>query len=238
MYNKYIILILLICIFYFVARNTIYNYTTIDYNNYAIVCAKYKNDVSFLEKVPIKSAVITKDIDLPNIATESSSYLHYIIKNYDNLPDNIIFIHDHNESVHHIGKFTDNIDAWINAYQKNGFTYYEFSSYDITKEIVKTKFRETPEFYNIFKIYWDSVLQKSIGDYDAAEPNNGKCCAQFIVSRDTIRNRPIEFYQNMYDWLMNNTSGTGLGDPIDPYSGYNTGRYAEYSWRFIFNPDL
>jgi hypothetical protein len=42
------------------------------------------------------------------------------IENYDNLPENVIFIHDEDESWHHDGKITDNIYKWIDEYERGG----------------------------------------------------------------------------------------------------------------------
>jgi hypothetical protein len=73
-----------------------------------------------------------------------------------------------------------------------------------------------------------------IGEFKNVRPKTGKCCAQFIVSRDAIRKHPREFYEKYYTWLIEKTSGEGNGSVDDMYSGFWTGRYAEYSWRFIF----
>ena len=67
------------------------------------------------------------------------------------------------------------------------------------------------------------------------KPDSGKCCAQFIVSKERIINKPIDFYKGLYKWLVENTNGEGNGDQNDIYSGYMTSRYAEWSWRYIFS---
>ena len=86
-----------------------------------------------------------------------------------------------------------------------------------------------------FKSYWDNCLKSSIGNYDAATPEKGKCCAQFIVSREKLLEKPKEFYITMYDWLINNTDGLGNGDVNNIFSGWWTSRYAEWTWRYIFS---
>jgi hypothetical protein len=224
----FLISIIILFSFYFIYRRVyLHLFYDIKYDKYTIVCAKYNRDVTFLKYIPIKSVVIVKDIDVPNIAHESTSYLYYIINNYDNLPENLIFIHDENISWHHYGKITINIYKWIDEYQKNGSTYYEFNHLT-TPKVTNMK---------IFDKYWNDVFQESCGNYKDAKPHTGKCCAQFIVSREIIRKRPIELYKKMYDWLINNTHGTGNGDKNDLYSGYYTSRYAEWTWRNLFNPN-
>ncbi len=230
--NTNILFYLIFMILLFIIINKNSKLFDLDYNNYMIVCAKYNRDVSFLQKIKyINSVVITKNVDVPNKAHEATSYLYYIINNYNNLPENIIFIHDEDESWHHTGKISKNIYKWISEYESNGSTYFEFNNTIIPKVI---KDRE-PLVYDVFNLYWNDLLQESCGDYINSGPETGKCCAQFIVSRDIIKQRPIKFYQNMYNWLINNTHGEGNGDKNDPYSGYYTSRYAEWTWRNIFN---
>jgi len=49
------------------------------------------------------------------------------------------------------------------------------------------------------------------------------CCAQFAVTREKVRERPIEDYQRYREWVVNTT----LED-------YISGRVMEYSWHLIF----
>lgn len=198
-----------------------------DQNNYLIVCARYNRNTDFLKEMSIPSVVIDKTV-VPNVANEATSYLYYIIKNYETLPDNLIFIHDENTSWHHNGKITENIKTWIKEYEKTGSTYYEFNNMDIDKP---AEYHTDAE-----KELWESVFENHVCPYKNASPHAGKCCAQFIVSKKQIQQHPKQFYQDYYNWLIDNTTEEGNGSPEDMYSGYNTSRYAEWSWRFIFSP--
>jgi hypothetical protein len=202
---------------------------------YHIVVAKYQKDVSFLDETGIPYTVITKE-EVPNKGHEATSYLYYIINNYDNLPQNVIFIHDENESWHHTGKITENIQTWIKNYEKNGSTYYEFNFNSTVPEIhPKGIAMDLYSKNDAYKNYYDKCLRKDLGDPSEISTEKGLCCAQFIVSRDVILVRDKQFYQNIYDWLVENTNGEGNGDPNDIYSGYNTSRYLEWGWAAIFN---
>ena len=57
-----------------------------------IVIAKYREDISFIKnfKYPVK--VYDKSTDYPNVGREAETYLRYIIENYDNLPEIVIFL--------------------------------------------------------------------------------------------------------------------------------------------------
>ena len=198
------------------------------YKDYHIICANYNKPIDFLNTIPIKNTVVKKNIDLPNKAHEASSFLWYIINNYDTLPPNMIFIHDEDESWHHSGKISENVEGWIKEYHKEGGQYYEFNN--VTLGDLNKLYSDN----TTYKEFYDSCIKEQIGEYADAAPNSGKCCAQFIVSKERVQKHPKEFYQTMYDWLINKTSGEGNGDPADLYSSHNTGRYAEWSWFYIF----
>lgn len=204
-------------------------------NNYHIVVAKYKKDVSFLDDTGISYTVVTKE-EVPNKGHEATSYLHYIIKNYDNLPENLIFIHDENESWHHTGKITENVHKWIDSYEKGGSEYYEFNFNTTVPSVPVRGIAMDLYSKNVaYQDYYDKCLRKELGSPDQIIPEKGLCCAQFIISRERILVRDKEFYQGIYDWLVKNTNGEGNGDPNDIYSGYNTSRYLEWGWAAIFN---
>lgn len=52
------------------------------------------------------------------------------------------------------------------------------------------------------------------------------CCAQFAVSRDAVRARPLDDYIRFRQWVIDSE-----------WSDYVTGRVMEYLWHVIFRPD-
>jgi hypothetical protein len=231
-----LIIILLLCVLYFIIRNNNVNHFDNDYSDYVIVCAKYTKNTDFLESIPIQSIVLTKNIDVPNKANEATSYLYYIINNYDNLPNNIVFIHDEDESWHHEGKITENIYKWIDEYEKNNRSYYEINNryFNLSRPKKMQK-----NIYNMFKIYWDYIFESPINVYHNSPSTKRACCAQFIVSKEVIRKRSIDFYNKIYNWLIENSNENGnkKDHRSDEYSGYYMGMYLEWTWGNIFNPD-
>jgi hypothetical protein len=218
----------------------------IDFNKYFIVCARYNKDVSFLDNIPIKNIVLQKGIkpgEIINKANEATSYLYYIINNYDKLPDNIIFTHDEDESWHHDGKISENIYKWIKYYEDNKLEYYNFNNYitnwkevDMDKNVIiyKDGTEESVNWFSIYKkFYMETLKPYNIILKTKHFPSIG--CAQFIVSKKAIQNNPKEMYKNIYKWLIDNTQGEGNGNPDNLHSGYYTGRYLEWSWHFIFD---
>lgn len=216
------IALILLCLTLFLKK-----YESFHSNSYFVVCSKYNKNTDFLKELSIPSIVIDKNV-VPNVANEATTYLYYILQNYDSLPENVIFIHDENESWHHDGKITENMEFWIKKYEESGSQYYEINKMTINK----------PDDYHndAEKELWTQVFEPQLGNYNEVSPSTGKCCAQFIVSKNQIHKHPKDFYQKYYNWLIDNTAGEGNGDTNNIYSGYYTSRYAEWSWRFIFSP--
>lgn len=51
-----------------------------------LIVAKYQEDTSWTEHAPVdKVVIITKDVDMPNVGREPSSFLHYIVRNYNSI---------------------------------------------------------------------------------------------------------------------------------------------------------
>ena len=254
--NLVIVFLIIIIIFIIYLQNKSYYYEGYDnnhgayennYSDYCVICARYKKSVDFLNDLKMPYVVLTKGDEIPNKANEASTYLYYIIQNYDKLPENMIFIHDENESWHHDGKITEQIYNWIDEYIKNGKTYYELGNREMED---KNYTRWRTDHKGVFMKFWDDIMKPYIGEYDDVKPKSkihgtqvtqlpktatyGTQGAQFIVSKNNILKYPKEFYENFYNWLINNTLYEGNENPTDPYSGYSLGRYAEWSWRFIF----
>lgn len=56
-----------------------------------LVVARYKENIDWT-KSHKNVCIVQKDKDLPNIGREASSYLWWIIKNYQNIPDEVHFL--------------------------------------------------------------------------------------------------------------------------------------------------
>jgi hypothetical protein len=197
-------------------------------DEYHVISARYNKPVDFLEQLEWPYTVIQKGVDVPNVANEATSYLHYIIQNYDNLPKNSIFIHDEDESWHHEGKITENLKKWIQEYETSADgEYYNFNNKD-TGDLDPDWHKTNPALQSFLNTCFKEspVLKKT------------KCCAQFIVSRDRIRQRPKEFYETMNEWFLSNTDGQGNGREDNLWSGFWTGRYAEYTWDHVFGSSV
>lgn len=79
-------------------------------------------------------------------------------------------------------------------------------------------------FHKPEEIYWRKSIWEEIHPGAALPPSiSGICCAQFAVSRDRIRQVPIERFIHYRKWLLT----TSMDDQF-------SGRIFEYIWHYIF----
>jgi len=229
-----ILLFILFMLFILIIKNY-ESFKDINYSDYKIVCARYNRDVSFLNDTKVDYQVIQKCIDnncdnntCPNIGNEASSYLFYIINNWDSLPKNVIFVHDENSSWHHDGNITENLPKWIEEYENNGSIYYEFNSVSVDPACIHYGHPNTEPG---FQKFYSENLEQHLGKWTDLPLKPRKCCAQFIVSREQIKKNPLEMYKKLYDWIINNND-----DTLEHFKGksYTKGLYCEFVWNFMF----
>jgi hypothetical protein len=170
-----------------------------------------------------------------NKGREANAYLYYILHNYDNLPSTVAFLHPHRlgypAAWHNDASNYDNVNSLknlnIDFIQRNGYANLRciwepgcpeevqpFRAPPADSEEVSTENALAdvwPEFFGLREI------PKAIGT---------PCCAQFAVSREQIRARPLSDYKTYHDWLMRT-----------PLSDDTSGRIFEYLWHIIFGQD-
>jgi hypothetical protein len=105
---KYYIVIILVILFVLILLNkSINNFNNTD-TNLTLVISRYNEDLLWLNEDIFKNYKVIcynkgsnqnfviqqehKIIDLPNVGREYHTYLYYIYQNYDNLPNNILFL--------------------------------------------------------------------------------------------------------------------------------------------------
>lgn len=154
-------------------------------------------------------------------------YLSYIIDNYAQLPDVIIFMHSHRWARHN-NQILD-YDAAQMIKRLN-------SSYVIKQGYVNMRCEwdpGCPEWLypsnsrdNLTK-QEEAVLSKSWNEIFPLNPSPPflaqACCAQFAVSKERILSTPMSRYIFYRDWML-----------ATPLSDYIAGRIWEYSWHFVF----
>jgi hypothetical protein len=164
-----------------------------------------------------------------NKGNEVMIYLTYIIEHYDTLPDISLFIHPHRYAWHN-NDLLDNDMAEMLRHLKMG--------------------RVMQEGYVNLRCQWgpgcphwlrpqDGALGAKMSKQEQIQISkvwrelfplqplpvglSGPCCAQFAVTKDTIRRHPVQWYVTLRNWVME----TELSD-------YIVGRCFEYLWQYIF----
>jgi len=168
-----------------------------------IVASHWKEDLTWLKSAPWPVVLIDKEgADpspftpqhiIPNYGLEASSYLKYIVENYDELPDHVAFIHGHETSVH------QNHDRpLLEVIQGANIQKYEFIPID--NSLHPTDFTDIS--YKTIRVY------SLFDDLDIPAPKPRHCSplifelgAQFIVGRQKILRNPKELYEKWFNKL-------------------------------------
>lgn len=124
---------------------------------------------------------------IPNFGMEASSYLRFIVKNYDSLPESMAFIHGHEKAQHQRPGIMDR----VGEFQKSKFA-------DLNRT-VNVHMITRPAGGLGYENIWDPLL-KDLGKMPLYV--NFRLGAQFVVSADAVRSRPKKFYEDLYDKMM------------------------------------
>jgi hypothetical protein len=185
-----------------------------------VVSAHFHEDLSWIlnSKYPvvIYSKTITSSANHIGInkTQECPAYLKFIVENYESLPEYSIFVHGHRNSEHQ----DDYIDNKI-----NGLVF--------DRDIIGLN---RPDFYNIlsddvveYRVEWGWVKDNWLSVFGKYIPTPEKlgfpACAQFAVNRKCIRRLPIQFWESLLKWSLDNS-----------LENHISSRIMEYSWYYIF----
>jgi hypothetical protein len=170
---------------------------------------------------------------LRNKGMEANAYLAYIVQNYNNLPSTIAFIHPHKDG-YPIAWHTDNNEHSnvvslqtlnINFIQSNGYANLRcVNDPGCPHEVMP--FRNPPEDHRTIEAAMPDAWRDLFNNTDVPHILATPCCAQFAVSSEQVRKRPLEAYQKYYMWLMET-----------PLKDETSGRVFEYLWHILFGQD-
>ena len=188
-----------------------------------IVTSHWKEDLNWLKKskYPVvlidhkgsEPPAIEPTTIIPNRGNESSSYIRYIIDNWDDLPDYMAFIHGHETSHHQ--KHNEHMLTLIEQAQRTGFVPLNGMWLgEPSPSCVKS------DYYLQIAKYW-YLFEPYIKKYPN-EPLFTDACGQFIVSRDEITKYPLKAWQTWYAAL------------VHPDTHQELGFVFEYTWHYIF----
>jgi hypothetical protein len=178
--------------------------------NIGLVVARYSEDVRWTHMFPNKVIYNKGDIQtipeellpcvkqLPNVGREAHTYIHYIIENYDNLPDVVIFTQ---------GNFSEHMS--LPEFLKLALTPKDGVSQNLTETLTWPKYRSS---YDFRLTEWKASLTSTRNDEDYGqwyervfkkvfpdEQTKIYLAAIFSVGSDIIRKYPKEFYEQLME---------------------------------------
>lgn len=198
---------------------------------YSIVIAKYKENIDWVNeyikdhKIYIydKGGLVNqydKNINveyLNNIGRESHTYLYHIIKNYDNLTENVIFTQ---------ANYKDHVKNFKNLFKTKNCYFYPYPYFFIFPKNFRLKhFKQTPIEQNHEKLSFGDWFDKYINQDDSCDKYHFKIKfgAIFTIKKENILSRPKEYYINLLKQLENYGTNPEIG------------HFFERSWYYIFN---
>ncbi|CAI6335200.1 unnamed protein product [Periconia digitata] len=198
-----------------------------------------EEDLRWLEIEVPSEQLMVYEVDNPNAQNrvpknkgkEAMVYLSYLIDHYDNLTDTIIFLHAHNEAWHNNELLEQKTVPMIKRLSHDRVARLGYMNLrcrhdpgcpdwlHLNRPGGDFDFVRKPE-----EIYWRRHIWEELHP-GAPIPQSlsGVCCAQFALSRDRVRQVPIERLRHYRRWLLNTSA-----------SDYYSGRIFEYLWHYIF----
>ena len=163
-------------------------------------------------------------IDIPNYGRESHTYLFHIVKNYDKLYDNTIFLQG---NISDIGiNVHKNLMQYIVDIENDGFSASNIGFFDETiwndiDFLGNPKYKNEVEngFLKLSKIKFKDYVNAHLGKVPKYTPVSW--CGCFGVRKDFILSRPKKFYEDLLK-------------SIPEYHTPEESHFLERMWAYIF----
>lgn len=162
-----------------------------------------------------------------NKGHEVMIYLTYIIDHYDDLPDVMIFMHNHRYAWHNADLFGSDASEMISRLSaervmREGYVNMRCHWYPGCPDWMhpgETEYDGQKSEEILIAHAWAELFPLDPVPDVLAQP----CCAQFAVSRDRVRTIPLAKFRFYREWLLNT-----------PLQDFVSGRVWEYMWQFVF----
>jgi hypothetical protein len=207
--------------------------------NMTVVVAHHNEDVEWLSRINLPKHLCSKSAGLPgldlscsheeNIGDQHIHFVKWILAYYDTLPDYVAFIDAHERDWH--GDF--DLPAYLQCLLSDEAVplrdvYHPLTSLSHTRKLgfhmnwdkhweEITTAREAS-----MKELWAITSEHTGAPYPTRVSHH--CCAQFLVSRDRILQRPRESWLELYKFLCK-------APPITTHSDLSFAM--EYSWHML-----
>ena len=193
--------------------------------NVNIIIARYQEDISWSDQYSDYRTIYNKgdtlnceSTSLPLIGREAYTYMYHVVNNYNNLADHTVFSQGH--PFDHAPSFHEVVDNLLINGQQENFVW-------LSTRLIDSSLNENKDNYlygyemnfedNFFKIFKDKKVKHSF-TFGAG--------AEFIVSKESIQKRTLDFYRNILSLIEEENDING---PLP----YQLERY----WRLIFDYD-
>ncbi len=145
---------------------------------------------------------VDKEVMVENIGREAGHYLQYLISNYENLPDVVVFLQA--EPWPHFNQKVEVLMEllWGNPRFRFPLCYIGESYNEIGLPIEKHSLKE-------------AILKKGWGDQQIPKSTRMAIGAQFYVKKNIILKRSILHYQSILD--CHNWDGISLAHILEPH---------------------
>jgi hypothetical protein len=202
--------------------------------SYKIIVARYNENIDWLNSEMSNCIIYNKgdkldinnEIFLENVGRESETYLHYIITNYSNLPDVVVFTQ---------ARISDHRDGGVNYLlniKNEALQYNKSQNFNIHLEGTNRHCNKTwnlrqdgyflkDNYKNNNPITFVEWFKNNI-DINYPDPIYIYWNAIFAIKKENIINKPIEYYKKLILEVKHHSNSTEA-------------HFFERSWYYIFN---
>jgi hypothetical protein len=206
--------------------------------NKHVIVSRYKDNINWVNKLTHPYTIIDKE-NTANVGNEAWSYIRFLIDNYYNLPDRMLFVHGHENSYH------QDYPTWYIANNLNwNLEFMNINSRRFEEQYISLINDFEDNEYNYRKSYesWIKTPWKHIfGQFPIQHTLTFLGHAQFLVSKNYVLRHPIHFYKHILNWLettnIDRDLYTGKIEHFNKNNAYVSARILEYTWHYIFTGD-
>lgn len=200
------------------------------------VIARFNENITWLDDISNDCIIYNKGepLNIPNeilrenVGRESDVYLHYIITNYNHLPDVVVFsqakLVDHyfrSDDIKHLTQLKDQAFYYDKSLPKvSHFTRTsDFFCWDPEWNFRELFYNKKENYKHVKITFWDWFTKNVSEKY----PNPIKIYhnAVFAVKKELILQHPITYYENLINQVNHH---------INPMEGH----FFERSWYYVF----
>ncbi|CAJ2509522.1 Uu.00g145480.m01.CDS01 [Anthostomella pinea] len=196
--------------------------------------AATEGDAAWLADVPLDWRIHVYSADRPlspaltvpeNRGNEAMVYLTYIIDHYHDLPDVVLFHHDHLRSWHQGLSSLTEVSSLRTAYVvEKG--YVSTRCLSNCENVMPVSAAPPVALEQMPEVRRDGQLGSLLNAFLETEKHEtlpkliaAPCCAQFAASREAIRGRSREWWTELRQWLIDTPLGSSA-----------SGRLMEWTW--------